>query len=60
MRRALSVFIDFGRNAGDLHPHRDTVIGNYAVLLAAMGKSEAEIKATIASLAAEGCAGGPQ
>jgi hypothetical protein len=36
------------------------VLRNYASLLGKKGKSEAEIKATIASLAAEGCAGGPQ
>lgn len=60
MRRHLVIFIDFERKTGYPHPHRDAGQRNYAGLLAAMGKSEAEIKATIASLAAEGCARGPQ
>lgn len=60
MRRHLAVFIDFERRTGHPHPHRDMASRNYAGVLAAMGKGEADIKAAIASLAAEGCAGGPQ
>jgi hypothetical protein len=60
MRRALAIFIGFERTSGHLHPHRDLVLRNYADLLEAMGQSEAEIGAALASLMAEGCAGGPQ
>ena len=54
MRRHLAIFIDFERKTGHPHPHRDAALRNYAGLLAAMGKSEAEIKAAIASLTGEG------
>jgi tetratricopeptide (TPR) repeat protein len=54
MRRHLAIFIDFEHKTGHPHPHRDDAVGNYAGLLAAMGKSEAEIRAAIASLVAEG------
>ena len=50
MRRGVAILIDFERKTGHLHPHRDAAFGNYADLLAAMGKSEAEIKAAIANL----------
>ena len=53
MRRHLAIFIDFERKNGHSHPHRDKAQVNYASLLAAMGKSEAEIKAAIAELTAE-------
>jgi tetratricopeptide (TPR) repeat protein len=58
--RVLAILIDFERRSGHLHPHRDVALRNYARLLAAMGKGEAEIDTAIAGLAAEGCAGGPQ
>ena len=50
MRRALVIFLAFERVTAHQHPHRDTVLGNYADLLRAMGKSEAEIRAAIATL----------
>ena len=46
--------VDFERKNGHRHPHRDHPIANYARLLTVMGKSEAEIRAAIASLVAEG------
>jgi len=51
MRRALSIFLQFQRDTGHPHPHRDTVIGNYRGLLDAMGKSQDEIAATIRGMA---------
>jgi hypothetical protein len=60
MRRHVAIFMDFEQKTGHPHPHRDQGVANYAGLLAEMDKSEAEIKAALASLAAEGCAEGPQ
>jgi hypothetical protein len=45
---------------GHRRPNHARAIVNYTGLLSEMGQSEADIKAAIASLAAEGCAGGPQ
>ncbi len=53
MRRALAIFLAFQRDTGHAHPHRDAAIANYTGLLAAMGKTEAEIKATLVALARE-------
>lgn len=53
MRRHLAIFIDFEHQTGHPHPHRDAALRNYAGLLTAMGKSEAEIKASIAGLTGE-------
>jgi hypothetical protein len=53
MRRHLAIFIDFERKNAHPHPHREAALRNYADLLAAMGKSGAEIKATIAGLTGE-------
>jgi hypothetical protein len=57
MRRHLAIFINFARKTG--HPHRDAALHNYASLLAAMGKSEAEIEAAIAGLTGEDGPRGP-
>jgi hypothetical protein len=54
MRRHLAIFIDFERRTGHSHPYRRAAIRNYSGLLAAMGKSEAEIKAALAALTGEG------
>jgi hypothetical protein len=51
MRRHVEIFLDFERATGHQHPHRDAVLGNYAGLLEAMGKSDAEIRAALAGLA---------
>jgi hypothetical protein len=45
MRRALAILIDFEPRTG--HRHRDAAARNYVWLLAAMGKSEAEVRAAI-------------
>jgi tetratricopeptide (TPR) repeat protein len=50
MRRHLVIFLDFSRRTGHEHPHLRAAFGNYAGLLKAMGKSEAEIEATIEAL----------
>jgi hypothetical protein len=50
MRRHLAIFLAFQRDTGHAHPHRDVAIGNYAGLLAAMGRSEADIKAALVAL----------
>ncbi len=50
MRRALATLLAFQRETGHAHPHRDVMMSNYKALLTAMGKSEAEIAATIAAL----------
>jgi tetratricopeptide (TPR) repeat protein len=47
MRRALAILIDFEPRTGHRHPHRDAAARNYVLLLAAMGKSEAEVRAAI-------------
>jgi hypothetical protein len=49
MRLVLAILVDFGRKTRHPHPHRDAALRNYAGLLAAIGKSEADIKAAIAS-----------
>jgi tetratricopeptide (TPR) repeat protein len=54
IRRLVAIFIDFERKNAHPHPHREQAIANYAGLLAAMGKSEAEIRAAIASVTGEG------
>jgi hypothetical protein len=60
MRRMMGIFVDFERKTGHRHPLRDRALRNYAGLLTAMGKSEGESKAAIASLSADGGAGDPQ
>jgi hypothetical protein len=59
MRLVLAILVDFGRKTRHPHPHRDAALRNYAGLLAAIGKSEAEIKAAIASSIGEGGARDP-
>ncbi len=53
MRRHLAIFLAFQRDTGHAHPHRDAAIGNYRRLLVAMGRSEAEIAAAIATVRRE-------
>ncbi len=50
LRRALAIFVEFTRRTGHRHPHLDVVFANYAGLLAAMDKSQAEIDAACAEL----------
>lgn len=49
MRRALEIFLDFTHRTGHEHPHLQTVIGSYRLLLQALGKEE-EIEATLEAL----------
>ena len=44
MRRVVVIFRKFHESTGHEHPHAQTVIGNYAGLLEAMGLAEAEIR----------------
>ena len=53
LHRALAIFLAFQRNTGYAHPHRDTVISSYTGLLAAMGQSEPEIAAALATVRRE-------
>lgn len=46
-RRAVAIFLQFQRDTGHPHPDRDTAITNFWCLLAAIGKSQDEIAATI-------------
>ena len=50
MRRHVAIFVEFTRGTGHHHPHLEAAFANYARLLAAMGRSEAEIKAACAEL----------
>jgi hypothetical protein len=50
LRRQVVIFIEFERNTGHAHPHHDQAVVSYTGLLTAIGKSEAEIKSTIAGL----------
>ncbi|HEX7180280.1 MAG TPA: tetratricopeptide repeat protein, partial [Thermoanaerobaculia bacterium] len=50
MRRVLVIFLDFTRRTGHEHPHLQAAFSNYALLLQEIGKSEAEIKATLEAL----------
>jgi len=50
MRRDVAIFVKFTRRTGHRHPHLDLVFRNYAGLLSAMGRSQAEIDAACAEL----------
>jgi len=50
MLRALVIFLEFSRRTEHEHPRLQAAFGNYANLLQEMGKSEAEIEATIEAL----------
>jgi tetratricopeptide (TPR) repeat protein len=50
MRRHVAIFVEFTRRTGHRHPHLDAAFANYAGLLAAMGKGQAEIDAACAAL----------
>jgi len=50
MRRALAILLDFSRRTDHEHPHLQTGFGNFRRLLKEMGKSDAEIEATIEAL----------
>ena len=46
-RRAVEILLQFTRATGHEHPHLGDAFNNYAGLLAAMGRSETEIKARL-------------
>ena len=50
MRRALAILLEFERRTGHEHPYEKTVSGNYRGLLRVMGKTDAEIDATLEAL----------
>ena len=50
MRRHLEVFLKFTRATSHRHPHLQAAIGNYADLLAAMGRSPPEVTANLNAL----------
>ena len=50
MRRPLAMLLSFQSDAGYVPPHSETAIWNYSDLLAAMGRSKAEIAAAITAL----------
>ena len=50
MRRALAIFCALEAAIGRSHPWREGVQGNYARLLAALGRTEAETAAAIAGV----------
>lgn len=50
MRRALAILLAFSRDTGHEHPHLRLVFGNYSLLLAAQGQTEAEIKSRLTTL----------
>jgi L-serine deaminase len=50
LRRALAIFLALEHAIGREHPSRVMVQGNYKGLLAAVGRSPAEIAAAIAAL----------
>ncbi len=52
MRRHVVILIDFTRRTGHKHPHLQASLANYAALLEAMGKTDAEVRAVIESLSA--------
>jgi len=53
LRRALEILLKFTRSTGHPHPHLQTFVNNYAALMQAMGRSEAQILATLRQLAPE-------
>ncbi len=50
MRRAVLIFIEFEHRTGHEHPDHALIAGNYRKLLQKMGKSDAEIQATVERL----------
>ena len=51
-RRSVEIILKFKRNTGHEHPHLKAAFDNYESLLKAMGKTEAEIQATMEALRA--------
>ncbi len=51
--RAVTIFVDFMRRTGHEHPTLQTAFGNYAAILQAMGRSQADVDAALRDLMAE-------
>ncbi|MGO9776029.1 MAG: tetratricopeptide repeat protein [Terracidiphilus sp.] len=52
-RRAVEIYLNYTRATGHSHSYLIAVIGNYAGLLDAMGRSEEQIRATLREMAPE-------
>ena len=52
MRRMVGIFVDFTVRTGHPHPHLETVINNYRILLLEMGDTEAVLEAKIGKIMA--------
>jgi len=52
MRRQVQIFVEFTRRNGHPHPHLETALKNYSVLLREMGKSDEQSVATLRALRA--------
>ena len=52
-QRAVGIVLDFTRSTGHAHPHLRQALKNYAGILAALGHSEAGIRAQRQALLAE-------
>lgn len=50
MQRALAILLELMRSTGHEHPYEKVASGNYRQLLKQMGKTDAEIEATIEGL----------
>ena len=53
MRRHVEIFLKFTAATGHPHPHLQVALGNYADLLEAMGRSDAEVRRELTDLLAE-------
>ena len=53
LRHVVEIFLKFTRAAGHRHPNLQTMIDNYTGLLEAMGRSQAQIQATLREMAPE-------
>ena len=51
MRRSVEILMKVTRSTGQLHPHAQVFVNNYAGLVEAMGRSRAEITATVRRMA---------
>ncbi|MFH0736477.1 MAG: toll/interleukin-1 receptor domain-containing protein [bacterium] len=52
-RRVINILLNYARITGQIHPHLESVIDNYASLLKEMGRSEEQIKEQLFKIAPE-------
>ena len=50
MRRAVEIVLEFTRRTGHRHPHLQTFLGNYGILLEAIGHSQAQARKAVEAL----------